>query len=283
MSRQIRHLSWATLLAIPLAAQALASPPATVKVTPSVVEMGAFYGGTKLRVEGTVPAGSKVVVIVRGDEVTEHFNRVGRVGPIWINTSKVSVSGVPSLLLVFSSHAVGDCLCRQAMDECMCDADALKRQIRIEPQEEAADSIAEDFLKLKVRQGNYQMSGGGVRMGNAALALDDTSSLAMAGEAPEAPTLTEDTEPYLLELVWPKSAAVGTYEIRVHACRDGEVKESAVVPLKVVEVGFPAMITSLARERASIYGIASILIAMLAGFGIDFITSRIFKKRISAH
>jgi hypothetical protein len=283
MSHQIRLLPLTTLLAISLAAQVLASPPATVKVTPSVVEMGTFYGGTKLHVEGTVASGSKVLVIVRGKEVTELFNRVGRVGPVWINTGKVSVSGVPSLLLVFSSEPVFDCLCRRAMDDCMCDVEAVKKQVRIKPEKEADDSIAEDFLKLKVRQGNYQMSGDGVRVGSAAQVLGATSSLVMAGEAAEVPPSTDGTEPYSLEFTWPKSAAVGTYEIRVHACRDGEVKESSAVPLKVVEVGFPAMITSSARSHASAYGIASIIIAMLAGFGIDFVSSRIFKKRIARH
>jgi hypothetical protein len=283
MSQQIKLLPLTALLVISLTAGTPAAFPATAKVTPSVVEMGTFYGGTKLRVEGTVASGSKVVVIVRGKDVTELFNRVGRVGPVWINTGKVSVSGVPSLLLVFSSEPVCDCLCRRAMDDCMCDVEAIKKQVRIKPEQEADDSIAEDFLKLKVRQGKYQMSGGGVRVGSAAQALGATSSLVMASKAAEVPPSTDETEPYSLEFTWPKSAAVGTYEIRVHACRDGVVKETSAVPLKVVEVGFPAMITSSARSHASAYGIASIIIAMLAGFGIDFVTSRIFKKRIARH
>jgi hypothetical protein len=283
MSTKIRLLILAVLLTISFTAAVSAAFPATVKVTPPVVEMGTFYGGTKLRVEGRVVAGSKVVIIVRGKDVTELFNRVGRVGPVWINTGRVSVSGVPSLLLVFSSEPVCDCLCRQAMDDYMCDVEAIKKQVRVEPEQEATDSIAEDFLKLKLRQGNYQMSGGGVRVGGAVEALNATSSVAMASEAAEASPSTDGTEPYLLEFTWPKSAAVGTYEIRVHACRDSVVKETATVPLKVVEVGFPAMITLLARGHASTYGIVSIIIAMLAGFGIDFVTSRIFKKKIAAH
>jgi hypothetical protein len=283
MSTRTKLLAFTVLLAISLAAGTPGAFPATVKVTPPVVEMGTFYGGTKLRVEGTVASGSKVVVIVRGKDVTELFNRVGRVGPVWINTGKVSVSGVPSLLLVFSSEPVCDCLCRRAMDDCMCDFEAIKKQVRIKPEQEAADSIAEDFLKLKVRQGNYQMSGGGVRVGSAAQALGAASSLVMASEAAEVTPSTDGTEPYSLEFTWPKSASVGTYEIRVHACRDGEVKESTMVPLKVLEVGFPVMITSLARGHASAYGVASIIIAMLAGFGIDFVTSRIFKRKIASH
>jgi hypothetical protein len=283
MSQRNFLLLFATILAIPLATRALASSPVTASVTPSVVEMGTFYGGTKVRVEGTVTAGSQVVIIVRGGEATEFFNRVGHVGLIWINTGKVSVSGVPSLLMVFSSEPVSDCLRRPAIDECLCDAEAIRKQIRIKPQKEAADGIADDFLKLKVRHGNYQLSGGGVQISGAAQAVGDTTPPALANKAVQTPLPTEGSVPYALEFTWPKSAAVGTYEIRVHACRDGEVKESSVVPLKVVEIGFPAMITSLARGHASTYGILSIIIAMLAGFGIDFIASRIFKKRIASH
>lgn len=283
MSQRNILLPFATILAISVTAQALASVPATVKVTPSMVEMGAFYSGAKVRVEGTVTAGSKVVVIVWGEETIELFNRVGRVGPIWVNTGKISVSGVPSLLLVFSSGPVCDCLCRRAMDDCLCDANAIKKRIQIKPREKAADSIVEDVLKLKDRQGNYQMSGGGIKIAGASQALNSTPSLAMASEAVQTPPLAGEAVPYSLEFAWPKSAAAGTYEIRVHACREGEVKESSVVPLKVVKVGFPAMITSLAREHSSTYGIVSIIIAMLAGFGIDFIASRLFKRKIASH
>jgi hypothetical protein len=53
--------------------------------------------------------------------------------------------------------------------------------------------------------------------------------------------------------------------------------------LAVVEVGFPALVARLATERASLYGIISVIIAMAAGFGIDFIASRIFKRRVAAH
>jgi hypothetical protein len=66
-------------------------------------------------------------------------------------------------------------------------------------------------------------------------------------------------------------------------CRDGKVVNKADLDLAVVEVGFPALVARLATERASLYGIISVIIAMAAGFGIDFIASRIFKRRVAAH
>lgn len=285
--REAKRVLLTTAVGIVVAVQALrgASPSqqATVKLIPSTIQMGTFYGGAKVRVEGVLPSGSKVVVVVRGPEVTEVFNKVGRVGPIWISTGKVTISGVPSLLLVFSSEPICDCLCRREMDRYQCDAASIKRQIHIEPQAKAEDSIAEDFLKLKVRQGSYQLSGGGIRTAAPEQALIGSGTLAMASESTQ--TLTSDSSraPYALEFSWPKSAATGTYVVTVLVCRDGEVKESLEVPLKVIEVGFPAIIASLARERASTYGIISVIVAMLAGFGIDFIASRLFKKKIGSH
>ena len=86
----------AVILTTPAAILILAATPpqpSTAKVTPPVVPMGTFYGGAQIRVEGTVPLGSKIVVAIRGSDVTEVFNNVGRVGPIWVNTGKVSISG----------------------------------------------------------------------------------------------------------------------------------------------------------------------------------------------
>ena len=244
-----------------LARAATSSQPATVTVTPRVVQMGTFYGGAKVRVEGKVTPGSKVVVAVRGSDVTEFFNKVGRVGPIWINTGKVAVSGAPSLLMVFSSEPLDSCLTRAEIDQHQLDAAAIKKQIQIEPQAQGGDPIATDFLKLKVRQGSYRMVASAIETGS----VEDGSL------------------PYALEFVWPKNASPGAYEVSVYACREGEVKESLKGPLKVVEVGFPALVASMAREHASTYGIVSIVVAILAGFGIDFLATRLFKKRISAH
>lgn len=65
-------------------------------------------------------------------------------------------------------------------------------------------------------------------------------------------------------------------------CRKGAVATQSDVDLALVEVGFPALIAHMAKEHASVYGIGSIVIAMLAGFGIDYLASRIFKRKAAA-
>jgi uncharacterized protein (TIGR02186 family) len=262
--RPRKSLTVVAILLSGLAARApAASPPeaVTMKVTPSVVSMGTFYSGARVHVEGTVPQASDVIIDVRGPDTIEVFNKVGRAGPIWVNTGKVSISGIPTLLLVFSTRPVGNCLCRSEIDRCQLDAAALKSKIKIEPHAMASEMVADEFLKLKYRQKSYQLANTGIQMEDPA----------------------EVGQHYTLDFNWPKNAAPGTYIVRVCACQGGNVQNSLEVPLRVVEVGFPAMIADLAQDRPATYGIISVVVAVLAGFGIDFIATRIFKKKISAH
>ncbi|HXX37955.1 MAG TPA: TIGR02186 family protein [bacterium] len=231
-----------------------------MKLTPSVIRMGTFYGGARVRVEGTAPAGSGVIVAVRGVGATEAFKKVERLGPIWVKTGNVSISGVPSLLLVFSSKPLESCLSRDELDRLQLDAPAVKRAIQIRPPQQGADRLADDFLKLKMLQATYRIEGGGIRT---------------------TPT-GGSRQRYTSDFDWPKSAGPGTYMVSVSTCQGRAAGGDLQVPLKVVEVGFPAMLADLARERGATYGILSIVVAVLAGFGIDFIVTRLFKKKMMA-
>jgi uncharacterized protein (TIGR02186 family) len=244
-----------------LAQAAAAVETARVKVTPPTVELGTFYGGAKMRVAGMAGAGNKIIVVVRGPSAAQVFNKVGRVGPIWVNTGKVTISAAPSLLLIFSSEPVNTCLNSAAIDQYQLDLGSLKKHVQIETKAQDRDRIADDFLAFKAHQGNYRINSVSVQMG----------------------ALTQEGLPYSLDFEMPKSAASGKYEVSVLECRDGKVVDKVDVDLAVVEVGFPALVARLARERASLYGIISVIIAMVAGFGIDFIASRIFKRRVAAH
>ena len=235
-----------------------------VRVTPDTVRMGAFYGGATLRVEGTAGEGGKIIVIVRGPKVTETFNQAGRVGPIWVNTGKVTISEVPSLFLVFSSDPVSACLPRAVIDQDGLDLQAVKRQMHIECKTRDYGRVADEYLAYKGNQGSYRLVSGGFRMTQA-----DPAGLSCAS--------------YSLELKLPKCAGRGQYQVRVLECRGGEIVASSEIPLTVVEVGFPALVAWLASQHASYYGIICVVVALLAGFGIDFVATRLFKRKMVGH
>lgn len=92
----------------------------------------------------------------------------------------------------------------------------------------------------------------------------------------------DDGTPYILQFRWPKKAPPGEYQIHAFEIRDGEVARQASVTIPVVPTGFPAWLAVLSENRASLYGLAAVLISALAGFGIDFLTTHLFRgKRIS--
>jgi hypothetical protein len=232
----------------------------TVKVAPERIEMGAFYSGMNMRIEGLASAGTRVIVVLRGSDMEETFNRKGRAGPIWINVGKVSISGVPSLLLCYSPEPVEKLLNASEIERYQLSEPAVKRQMKVTPASLDHEDIRSGYLKLKIEQNVYRVVSGMVKMGE---------------PGPEG-------APYSVSFHWPRRAAPASYQVCVYECRDGVITGSASVPLDVVRTGFPATMNYLSAERAPVYGIIAVLAAILAGLGMDFIVSRLPKKHAGA-
>jgi len=235
----------------PLAAAGLG-----LKVTPQVVEMGAFYNGAKIRIEYLSEPDAKPVVVIKGSEVSDVFNVKGRAGPIWVNTGKVSISGVPSLYLSMSPQAVSEFLQPEAIDKYMLDLMALKKQIRIEPREMDRDVLRTEYVKLKTNEHSYRFMSEAVKMGEAG----------------------QDGVPYVIDLEWPRNAPPGDYEVVVYEFRNGSMAKELHAPLKVDRVGFPAFMVSLAKNRTELYGALCVILAVLAGFGMDSLVAALRRK-----
>jgi uncharacterized protein (TIGR02186 family) len=235
-----------------LNASAEVPPPVTLKIAPETIEMGAFYNSVRLRMEGTVPSGSKVVVVLRGATKDEVFNKKDRVGPIWVNVDKVHVSGPPSLFLRFMSEDVHTFLDRQAIDAYALDELSIRNRMRIRTEHglrdpEALKAIGDNYIDLKKKDGSYRRIANRVR-------VDEIGN----GEAR-----------YTLEFGWPKLAPPGSYQVEVYACRDGRIVGQSGIIMRLNEVGFPAFMANAAREHPYGYGLLAVILAVIAGFGID--------------
>ncbi|MGA2961123.1 MAG: TIGR02186 family protein [Candidatus Korobacteraceae bacterium] len=248
-------------------ASAEVSQPVTLKLTPETIEMGAFYNGSRLQMEGTAPSGSKIMVVLRGVSTDEVFNKKERVGPIWINVDKVHVTGPPSLFLRFSSEDVHTFLDRETIDAYALDELSIRNRMHIRTEHglrdpEALKLIGDHYLDLKKEEGRYRRIADRVHVveiGN--------------GEAR-----------YTLDIGWPKLATPGSYQVEVYACRNDRVIGQSGATLKLVEVGFPAFMANAAREHPYEYGILAVILAVIAGFGIDALAVLFggAKKRIPA-
>ncbi len=267
--------AWTVSVATAQAASA-PEPMPPPSVQPGQISMGAFYNGVRLHIEGTAPAGSGVLVVIEGSEKDEFFNRTGRVGPIWMTVDRIHVKHAPSIFLRFSSADIGSLLDREEVDKYQLDQAAIMQRIRIlshckcsltEPSKQSgkqdkvpdasyAKLLSADFLRLKEQEGTYREQSGHV-------------NLVPVGSGTQ----------YALDFDWPKKLPPGSYRVAVYACRGGKVVAQSAASLQLMEVGFPAYITMLASSKPWFYGIGSVLVAVLAGFMIDLITSRLRRKR----
>jgi uncharacterized protein (TIGR02186 family) len=243
-------------------ASAETNPPVTLKLSPQTIEMGAFYDGARLRVEGTVPSGSKVMIVLRGVSKDEVFNKKDRVGPIWINVDKVHVSGPPSLFLRFSSEDVHTFLDRQTIDAYVLDELSIRNRMHIRTERGLSDPeslrrIGDDYVDLKKKDGSYRR-------------IADRVHVTESGTG---------EEHYSLEFGWPKLALPGAYQVEVYACRDSRIVGQSGSALHLVEVGFPAFMANAAKNHAYWYGIFAVILAVIAGFGIDALAVLIGGKR----
>jgi hypothetical protein len=251
-------------------------PPPTL--SPQTVNMGTFYNGARVQVEGTAPAGSDILVVVRGAEKDEFFNRKGRVGLIWLNVDRIHIQRAPSVFLRFSSADLNSLLDRASLNQYELDESAIKNRLHClchckcnltgahtqasgvhdsQPDPAYAQLLRTNFLRLKEREGSYRMFPGTVSLSN------------LAGSGTK----------YALNFLWPRKAAPGKYEVEVYACSNGKVIAQSRQTLQVAEVGFPAYMASLSTRRPWLYGTIAVLVAMFAGFGTDALTTWIRNRR----
>jgi len=232
-------------------------PATTLQLSPGTIQMGTFYNGAPIRMEGAVPRGSQVIVIIRGAAKDELFNKKGRVGPIWINVDKIHVTGAPSLFLRFSSEDMHTFLDRQTIDDYELDEMSVKERMHIrtgkgEPDASYRALLEDSYLDLKKKDGTYR------RVANRAQVVE-------AGNAAH----------YVVLFNWPKTAPPGAYEVQVFACRDRAIVGQAATTLTLVEVGFPEFMVTLAHQHPWFYGLLAVFAAVCAGFGIDAVASRL--------
>lgn len=248
------------LLGCQICRAALADPPPAARpapaLNPQTVEMGAFFDGARVHLEGVAEAGEQVIVVARGAEQAEDFNRKRRWGPIWISSGRVHVTGGPSVWLLFSSGPVGEILKPHAIRLHRLDRASLTAPVHVAVEEHETSLFRSTYFDLKRSRQLYAEQPGTVQLRPSA-----------SGAA------------YTLDFAWPRTAPPGSYRTEVYFCRNGEVVGLSEAPLKVVKVGLPKTIAELSTGRASLYGILCILAAAAAGFGMDRVVGLMGGKR----
>jgi len=182
-----------------------------------------------------------VIVAVTGPTAPVVVRKKGRIGPIWANTESLVISSAPSFYAVAATGPLADVL-RPVDDD--------NNRISIDKAVFVAglagfsgvdeDEFRRAVIRLRKKTGLYDEAAGEVRF--------------------RGPTLFETS------IALPANIIEGDYSARVFLLRDGRVRDVYSTVIAVRKAGLERLIYVTAQDQPLLYGILSILVALMAGW-----------------
>ncbi len=248
-----RHgVALAAGLAVALAVPLARSAGLVADLSHHLVAITTAFSGTEVLLFGALETpGSEVAVVVRGPDREETVRRKGRVGFLWLNTRALMFRGVPLYYAVGSSRPLDD----------LAPAGELARyqiglgNLRLDPErgQDASPQAVADFRQGLVR--NRLASG---------LYSERVAKVSFLGDRLFRTTVD-----------FPANVRPGSYQVRVFELKEGRVVGAQNSTLVISRIGLEADIFSVAHENTAVYGLASILLALVAGW----VANAIFQRR----
>ena len=209
------------------------------------------FAGTQVLLYGAVPdRQGEIAVVVRGPARDTTVRRKSRVGPIWINTSALDFRDVPSFYAVAASAPLDQLGGEGALARHELGAE----RVRLVPGD--ADGWSESeiaaFRAALVR--NQQRVG---------LFSAEPGTVSFLGD-----TL------FRTRIVFPANVPPGDYQVQVLQFLEGEVVGAQSSKLEIAKMGIEAELYEFALDQPALYGLASILLALAAGWGSNALFRR---------
>lgn len=242
----IRALVLLLTLALPAAAQEVI----VAGMSQNRVSITADFDGSEILIYGAVkrdappPEGKgplEVIVTVEGPSTPVAVRRKDRVLGIWVNNAAVRITSAPSFYAVATTGP---------LDYILSDTDNLRHAITLERMIRAigisseADQAGEfvlALLRVRTNEGRYRVLEGKVE-------------------------LTEETL-FRTDVVLPANLTEGEYKVRLFLLRDKRVIASQERVIGVRKEGLERLIFNLAQQQPLAYGLLSLVLAALAGWG----------------
>jgi uncharacterized protein (TIGR02186 family) len=232
----------AALMLLLFAAPALAEENLTSGLSQDSVQITSNYNGTDIIVFGAIeqPAENGVgdiVVIVRGPATRMTVRRKDRIAGIWINNARARLV-LPSYYFVSATRQLKDVASRETLSR----YEIGLANLHADP--EASDGAPEPYIALvraQARLGLYREDPWGVVMLSKTL--------------------------FRVRVPVPATVAPGSYNVEVYLFRDGTVISAQSWPLYVDQTGFERRLFEFAHGWPLFYGVSTVLMAILLGWG----------------
>lgn len=211
------------------------------------VAITANYNGSEILIYGAVkrdapapgPSPIAVIITVEGPSQPLTIRRKAWVAGLWINRDAITVDASPSFYAVATSGAI---------DEILSSTDDLRYAITIEHAIEAVGSTSEaadadQFIEALQR---IQQEGDRFRLDERSIELTDQTL-------------------FRTDVRLPANLTEGNYKVRLFLLRDGSVIDHQEKIIMVRKAGLEKIVYDLAHGQPLIYGVISLLMAVVAG------------------
>ncbi len=249
MTRLALGASLALLLLLGADGRQLRAQSVLADLAEHLVAIHTGFDGTHILVFGTIPKASDLVIVVRGPARPTVVHRKGTVAGVWVNTATMTFPRAPSFYALASSGPLYRIVDPNERKRLRLGPDDLD----LEPLGRASPNLLAEWraglVAAKQRQGLYISEPGEVTILGGRLFR---SSIEM-----------------------PSNVPTGTYLIEVYLFREGLNTAAQSIPLAVSKVGLEAQIYALAHQHSALYGLLSIVVALLVGW----IAHLLFKRR----
>lgn len=183
----------------------------------------------------------EIIVTVAGPSEPVVVRRKDRRFGIWINTDALHVDRAPAFYAVATTGTMDDVL---SIEDDFRYRISVERAIRADGAPGVADekgNFTEALIRIRSSEDRYQTLIGAVN-------------------------LSEDTL-FRTSIALPANLTEGDYATRIFLTRQGEVLDSYETTINVSKVGLERFLYNLAHEQPLVYGLLSLFIAIVAGWG----------------
>jgi uncharacterized protein (TIGR02186 family) len=235
------------LSAFCLPASALAADRVVAALSENRVSITAGFVGLEILVYGAIaradPADAEplgVVVTILGPARPVVVRRKSQVAGLWINTDSIRVAQAPSFYAVASSGPLAQTISRTDDLRYRVSLEHALRHVEASATGQPRETFLEAVVRLRQRAGLYVISPGSITIDQGVL--------------------------FRATIPLPSNIVEGNYSAQVLLTRDRAVIDSFRTQIDVRKAGIERIIFDLAQHAPMIYGFASILVAITAGF-----------------
>ncbi|MFH1155175.1 MAG: TIGR02186 family protein [Pseudomonadota bacterium] len=234
---------WATMIVLAAGAGADQAPAAllgTLTVSPRILDIDAFFSGGRLTLTGDIGADEDIIIELYGKNTRTTFDLKDRIGPFWMTNGSVHFENIPEMYLLLLPDGQDWDKKAETLGLGM---KQLEERVITSGTDDVPQNIFTMFTQMKDTEGLYKKFPQAVRY------------------------LGEQDGRKKFEAFCPLPAliATGTYNVKATVTSQGRLVRQITQQFSVREIGFVKMVNDMASNQRVVYGVAAVVIALMAG------------------